>query len=85
MDENKNRLFGVMDLKERYREDSQFRAMVDMLEAFMYQNKVQPYEVRDAAFLAELIYRERVFYRGFPLFTPDPIPSCAATTPKEKP
>jgi len=55
-----HKLFGVMDLKERYRQDAQFKAMADMLCAYMLQNKVQPYEVRDAAFIAELMYREKV-------------------------
>lgn len=51
---------GVVELRERYLRDAQFKAMVDQLTAFMIQNKVQPYEVRDAAFIAELRYRERV-------------------------
>jgi hypothetical protein len=55
-----NKLFGVMDLKERYRQDAQFRAMADLLFAHMLQNNTQPYEVRDAAFIAELMYREKV-------------------------
>lgn len=49
----------IEDLKDRYRRDVQFHQMVDQLYHFMAQQKVQPYEVRDAAFIAELIYRER--------------------------
>lgn len=49
----------IEDLKERYRRDAQFHAMVDHIYHFMAQQKVQPYEVRDAAFIAEMIYRER--------------------------
>lgn len=48
----------IADLKDRYRNDSHFRAIVTQLTAFMTQQKVQPYEVRDAAFIAEMLYRE---------------------------
>lgn len=70
-------MYHVMDLKERYREDAQFKSMVDMLCAFMLQNKVQPYEVRDAAFIAEIMYREQV---SIPLYRihDENILSCAA-------
>jgi len=48
----------IEDLKDRYRRYAQFHAMVDQLYHFIVTNKVQPYEVRDAAFIAELKYRE---------------------------
>lgn len=49
---------GINTLRDRYRNDWHFKAMTDQLLAFMVQQKVQPYEVRDAAFIAEMIYRE---------------------------
>ncbi len=67
-------MFGVMDLGQRYRQDYQFKAMADLFCTYMIQNKVQPYEVRDAAFIAELLYRERV---SNPLYQEAILPSCA--------
>ncbi len=49
----------IRDLKDRYQRDAQFHALVDQLYNFMATTRVQPYEVRDAAFVAELIYREK--------------------------
>lgn len=49
----------VYVLRDRYRNNDSFRAMTDQLLSFMVQQRVQPYEVRDAAFIAELMYRER--------------------------
>lgn len=46
-------------LFERYRNDIQFRSMVQQFLNFMITQKVQPYEVRDAAFVAETLYREQ--------------------------
>lgn len=45
-------------LKERYRNHPEFRQMVDQLLYAFTTAQIHPYEVKDAAFLAELIYRE---------------------------
>lgn len=47
------------DLTNRYRSDSRFKQMVDQLVCLMGMTDVQPYEVADAAFIAEIIHRER--------------------------
>jgi len=49
----------VYVLRDRYLNDPNFHAMADQLLNFMVHQRVQPYEVRDAAFIAELMYRER--------------------------
>ncbi len=52
------------DLIDRYRgfpsrpESMQFRALVDLMVAYMIDHKVAPDEVRDAAFLASIRFME---------------------------
>lgn len=36
--------------------DAKFRAIVDMLVAYMLQNKIAPDDIRDAAFVASIQY-----------------------------
>lgn len=47
------------EIFERYRQDVHFRSIVQKLLHFMTSVDIQPYEVRDAAFVAETIYREQ--------------------------
>jgi len=49
----------VSEMKFRYENDAGFRMLVHTLEAFMTQHNTQPYEVKDAAFYAELLYRQK--------------------------
>ena len=70
-----SRILSPTDLRHRYHEDAQFKALVDNFVAVMRQQQIQPYEVRDAAFIAELIYRESISY---PLYMDSPIASVAA-------
>lgn len=46
-------------VRDRYVEDISFNKLVQYMLIFMEENKIQPYEVKDAAFMAELLYRER--------------------------
>ena len=49
---------GKDKLVGRYLEDAHFHKMVDLLYSFMMKEDVQPYEVRDAAMVAELKFYE---------------------------
>lgn len=46
-------------LRDRYLNDPRFHALVTQFLVCMEQNKILPYEVKDAAFVAELIYHDR--------------------------
>lgn len=46
-----NRYMGYSDVK-----DARFRAIVDMLVAYMMSEKIAPDEIRDAAFVASVKY-----------------------------
>lgn len=45
-------------LMERYRQDPQFKAIVDQMYALMIQAQVTPYELRDAAYIASIKFAE---------------------------
>ncbi len=49
---------GFGEMRERYFNDIQFHSMVDMFVSYMSANKIEPYMVRDAAYMAELKFRE---------------------------
>lgn len=55
-------------VRERYRKDPQFMALVDMLSNLIYELKCSPTEVREAAMLAVINY-EMMHQRPF-IFAP---------------
>jgi hypothetical protein len=65
----------IYELKRRYMDDPLFNRLVQQMMALMETVNVRPYEVRDAAFLAELIYREKHI---------EPLIIAARATPLEK-
>lgn len=46
------------DLRDRYHRDAKFKATVDLLVNFMQENKWTPYEMRDCADMASLVFSE---------------------------
>jgi len=45
-------------ITDRYRNDPEFHNLVEVMIHHMTAYKIQPYVVRDAAFMAELIFRQ---------------------------
>lgn len=62
------RSFSAMKLKDRYMDDPHFHALVQQFLSFMMTMEVQPYEVRDAAFMAEILYREQMAVPIYKIF-----------------
>jgi len=48
-----------MNLLNKYRNDKAFQMLVDMLESFIYDNRLTPAEVREASMLACINYEMR--------------------------
>jgi hypothetical protein len=49
----------MMPMRDRYKDDPTFRAMVDIFLNLMETNPVTPTEVREAAMLAQLMHEDR--------------------------
>ena len=49
--------------RDRYLNDPRFRALVDMMDAYMHASSFTPYEIRAAAMLASMIYEQQQIRR----------------------
>ncbi len=49
----------MMQMHERYHQDSVFRALVDLIRAELERGQYTPTEVREAAMLAQIMYEDR--------------------------
>jgi hypothetical protein len=49
----------MMDVTDRYRNDTSFRTLVDSLYSVITNAQYSPTEIREAAMLAHILYEER--------------------------
>jgi hypothetical protein len=59
--EKQERPASFMDLRDRSMRDPQFKAIVDQMYALMIQSHIAPYELRDAAYMAGIMFAQRHF------------------------
>jgi len=64
------------DLRSKYLNDSQFHALVDVLEAHIRRADFTPSEVRQASMLACINYESYSLRRNYRLVIPDHLEEC---------